>query len=136
MFDKSPSPVQTREAFVSAGGILSTRSVRFVTDLWSWVTSGYVVIPCSVGGTANAIEVTPIFEPRKGASGYVHLLPISFVAASTSTGAVTIQLGDLDAVPAYIGAAQASTGDVVADVPYLGFYCDATDSLAARIVLK
>jgi hypothetical protein len=71
------------------------------------------------------------------------LLAYSFVAGSTSTAAVTIQVlgqdgAELDAMPAYVGAVAAGAGDFVAGVPYVAFYCDAVSglSLPARMVRK
>lgn len=99
--------------------------------------SGFVVIPCVATGT-NVISLTPILLSTYGSSGWTHGLTISFVAAASSTGPVTIVLGTLTAVKAYVGATatQADNGDVVKDVAYLGIYCDAVNSEDARVVLK
>lgn len=121
---------------------VSLEGLSFLQQLWSWVASGYVVIPCDVGGTADAIELTPKFRSEIGASGYVPLLAFSFVAVSTSTAAVTIQLlndkGSLDALPVYAGASAAGAGDIVAGVPYVAFFCEAVASLSLpdRMVRK
>ena len=129
--------------------------LSLMQQLWSWVAAGYVIIPCDVDGTANAIQLTPKFRSEIGGSGYAHLLGFSFVAESTSTGAVTISvIGSLStvraftavpastfalaAMPVYIAASAAGVGDVVAGVPYVAFYCDAVASpaLPARMALK
>lgn len=116
--------------------------LAFLQQLWSWAAVGYVTIPCDVGGTADAIELTPRFRPEIAASGYVDLLAFSFVAGSTTTAATTIQVigtvGDLDAVPAYVGAVAAGAGDFVAGVPYVVFFCEAVASLSLpdRMVRK
>lgn len=122
---------------------LSPEALAMFQQLWSWVVSGYVVIPCDVGGSANAIELTPRFRPDVGGGAWADLLAFSFTAADTSTGAVTIAVlnqdgAALDAVAAYVGASAAGVGDVVAGVPYVGLYCVADDdlSLPARMVLK
>lgn len=140
MFERSVEPAKLREPFTMQGGNLAIPAVGFVTALWSWVASGFVTIPCAVAGTANAILLTPRFEPRYGASGFAHLLPFSFVAEASSTDTVIITVtgpgGDLEALPAYIAATPAGNGHVVAGVPYIAIYCDATGSLPKRIVLK
>lgn len=158
IFDTQILPPTRQYPFVDgADDRLSIEALQFLQQMWQWIVSGRVIIPCTAGGTANAITLEPIFQPGVGASGYDHLLPFSFVAESTNTAAATIQLvaqssspltgaisgsttSDglvlLDAVPAYIGAVAAASGDIVAGVPYLAFYCDATDSLPARMVLK
>lgn len=127
--------------------------LSYMQQLWSWVASGYVTIPCDVGGTANAIQLTPRFRSEIGGSGYAHLLGFSFVPESTSTGAVTISVVGtistvrlatpsttfaLATIPVYIAASPAGVGDIVAGVPYVAIYCDAmtSPSLPARMVLK
>lgn len=117
--------------------------LAMLQQLWRWVVSGYAVIACDVGGSANAIELTPRFRPDVGGGGWADLLAFSFTAAQTSTGNVTITVLDdkgsaLSAVAAYVGAAAAGAGDVAAGIPYIGIYCaaDAGLSLPARMVLK
>lgn len=123
--------------------------LTFDQQLWSWVVSGYVVIPCEVGGTPNAIELTPKFRPDIGANGYSHLLTFSFVAEEDPLGGIgvpapqiTIQVlndkGPLDALPGYVGVTEAISTDVVAGTPYLAIFCDAIASLSLpdRMVLK
>ena len=107
--------------------------------------SGYVVIPCEVGGTASAIELTPKFRPDVGANGYSHLLTFSFVAEKDPPGGapqITIQVlndkGPLAALPVYVGVVAAINTDVVAGTPYLAVFCDAIASLSLpdRMVIK
>lgn len=59
-------------------------------------------IACSTAGTANGIALTPLtnfFLPTAYTTG----LTVTFVATATSTGAVTIQVGGLPALPAFTG---------------------------------
>lgn len=125
----------------------SLDGLSFDQQLWSWIVSGYVVIPCEVGGTSSAIELTPKFRPDVGANGYSHLLTFSFVAEEDPPGgagapAITIQAlndkGALTAMPAYVGVTAAINTDIVAGTPYLAIYCDAVSalSLPARMVIK
>lgn len=145
IFGQSLKPPTTRSPFVMDGAgrpaPLTIEGLSFFQQLWSWVAVGYVVIPCDIGGSANAIELTPRFRPEIGASGYVDLLTFSFTAADTSTGATTIQvIGDsaLDALPAYVDATPVGAGDFVAGVPYLAIFCEADVSLGLpdRMVRK
>ncbi len=123
----------------------SMDGLSFDQRLWSWVVSGYVVIPCEVGGTSSAIQLTPKFRPEMGANGYSHLIMFSFVAEQdppADAPAITIQAlnnkGPLAALPVYVGVTAAINTDVVAGTPYLAIYCDAITSLSlpARMVLK
>lgn len=149
IFEQGTKPPSAREYFTESSkgteppASLTLESLSFLNSLWSWVASGYVIIPCDVGGSVNAIELTPKFWPRVGGSGYAHLLGFSFVAAGTSTGATTIQVigadsAALDALPAYAADAVAGAGDFVAGVPYVAFFCDAVASLSLpdRMVRK
>jgi hypothetical protein len=142
---------------------LTQHGIEVFQEIRNWIGVGYVTIPCTVEGSANAIQLRPTFIRSIAASGYVHLMAFSFVAASTSTGTVTVQLigttqsrltdyttsaaaglttteGDslLDALPAYLLATPAGSGDVVAGAAYIAYYCDADSdlSLPARMVLK
>jgi hypothetical protein len=140
-FDRKLAPPNPKEPLVDEGGALTMGGNARWHDLWAWVSSGFITIPCDASGTADAITLTPRMTKDIGGSGFVHLLPFTFVAEETSTAAVTIEvLGPreirLDAVPAYVGAVAAGAGDVVAGVPYIGLYCEATDSLPDRMVLK
>jgi len=150
---KPPSGGAIGQTLDDRGVDISLEYLSFMQQLWSWVASGYVTIPCDVSGTANAIQLTPRFRSEIGGSGYAHLLGFSFVAASTSTGAATISvIGEiltkrsaspattfaLATIPVYIAASAAGAGDIVAGVPYIAIYCDAvtSPSLPARMVLK
>ncbi len=155
IFGQSLKPFNAQTSFTQSGksvggqALASFDSLRvsleglsFLQQLWSWVASGYVVIPCNVGGTADAIELTPRFRSEIGASGYAHLLAFSFVAEFTSTSSVTIKLlndrGPLDAVPVYVETTAAGAGDIVAGVPYVAYFCEAVASLSLpdRMVRK
>lgn len=143
IFDRDLEPPVGQEQIADKDGTPTLKHFTQQQRLWEWVVAGFITIPCDVSGDANAIVLTPIRRPDRGASGYTHLLPFSFVAGATSTGAATIQVKrnaqfTLDAIPAYVGAVAVGAGDVVAGVPYLGIYCDAVAalSLPARIVLK
>jgi len=129
-------PIPARERIVDKEtGQFSFEARLSLERLWAWVAPGFVTIPCTATGT-DVITLTPIQHKTWGQSGWSHLLPVSFVAANTSTGTVTMILGELTAVAVYVATAAAGVGDVVADTPYIGIYCDATDALPARVVIK
>ncbi|MDO8632107.1 MAG: hypothetical protein Q7R41_16610 [Phycisphaerales bacterium] len=139
LFAQSVKPPTARVPFAQdergAPVVLSLEALSMLQQMWSWVAAGYVVIPCDVGGSADAIELTPKFRPEIGGSGYAHLLPFSFVPLYTSAGGgTTIQvIGEggvaLDALPAYVGASAAGAGDFVAGVPCVTLYCEAMASV-------
>lgn len=88
------------------------------------------VIPCTAVGT-NAIVLTPIaavFAPTVATPQ--SLQAFSFVAAASSSGAVTIQIGSTAALKLYRmdGVTQASTGDLLITVTYLINYNAALNS--------
>lgn len=133
-------PPQQHQRFVGPDGRLSMHGQDHLQRMWEWLASGFVIIPCTLDTTsaANEIVLRPAKRRDRGESGYTHLLPFSFVAGATNTGATTIQVGELGAVPAYKGASAAAigAGDIVSGVPYIGVYCEAVGALPNRMVLK
>jgi len=138
-FGREIIPPPGREPFVNPEtGQLTIAGLQHMQQMWSWLVAGYPIIPCNVGGTLNAIVLTPIFRPEHGGSGYAHGLTFFWVATATSDATVTIAVRTLAAVPAYVDAVAAGAGDVTVDRPYLAIYADAVadGNPPARFVLK
>jgi hypothetical protein len=96
--------------------------------------------PCIATGT-NVIALTPLaVSPRL--QKYVDYEVFTFVAANSSTGAVTMTVipktGTLATLKAYksSGASQAGSGDVVAGSVYLAIYVDSLNSGVGGFVIK
>lgn len=81
------------------------------------------IVPCSVGGTNNAIILTPLTNTPT-ISALSNYLQFSFVAQSTSTGAVTLQVGSLAVLPVFAadGTTQLGSGSIQASDFYVVAY--------------
>lgn len=77
------------------------------------------IIPCTASGT-NAISLTPLANTTAPAA-YANYQMFGFVAANTSTGALTAAFLALGARNVYLanGTTQAGSGDIVAGVFYI-----------------
>lgn len=76
------------------------------------------IIPCTASGT-NTITLTPISNTPT-VSGYVPFQQFAFFAAATSTGAVTVNVNGIGAIPLnVIGGAQAGSGQVQSGLLYV-----------------
>ena len=90
------------------------------------------MIPCTAAGT-NAIVLTPItaaYAPT--ITTPQQLQNFTFVAAATSTGSITVQIGTTAALKLYKedGATQAASGDIVSGVLYGIVYNSALNGAA------
>lgn len=86
------------------------------------------VMPCIATGT-NAVVLTPLVNAFAPAPAYANLHQFSFVAAITSTAAVTLNIGGLGALPLYRSdLTQASAGDLVQGILYVVTYNAALNS--------
>lgn len=117
--------------------------MRFLQMLFAW--HNFIVgmnrsTPCNASGT-NVITLTPL-TAHPLIEKYVAFEQYGFVAANTSTGAVTATVvpkkGTLSTLKVYKtdGAAQAGSGDVVAGSFYWAVYVDSLDAGAGGLVLK
>lgn len=90
----------------------------------------YATVPCAASGT-NAITLTPA-AGAPTISAYNQLQAYRFIAAATSTGAVTIQVLAIGFLPAYLpsvtGPTAAGTGNVVIGESYDAIYDVALNS--------
>lgn len=121
-------------------GCLTEHGLQILSQYHNFIVGMNRITPCNASGT-NVVTLTPL-----GASPliekYVDYEVFSFVAANTSTGAVTMTVvprdGALSTLKAYktSGAAQATTGDLVAGSLYLAIYNDALDTAAGGFVIK
>lgn len=116
-------------------GRLTTDGLELLNAGWRHYVAGYVVVPCEASGK-NAIILTPELH-EEGAATYAEGMSFTFSAEQTSDGAVTIALGSLDVLKAYItnGSVQAGTGDLVAGLYYLGIYVPTLDAGNGGIVI-
>jgi hypothetical protein len=88
------------------------------------------------------IDVKTPLDASPLITAYVDYEIYSFVAANTSSGAVTMTVvprtGTLATLKAYVGngATQANTGDIVAGSQYFAIYNAALDAAAGGFVIK
>jgi len=117
-------------------GNLTQQGLAVLEQLWRQVAAGFVVVPCTAAGT-NVITLTPTLH-AEGARTYADHMVFAAVAANTTTGLATGKVGTLATIKVYKtdGAAQATTGDIVADSLYLFVYNSALDGGAGGLVLK
>lgn len=121
-------------------GCLTEHGIQLMSQYHNFIVGMNRVIPCNASGT-NSIFLTPL-DASPLVEKYNDHEVFIFAAADTSTLAVTITLvtpkGNLATVKAYVsgGAAQAATGDVLANMLYLAIYNDALDGGAGGFVLK
>lgn len=121
-------------------GLLTQQGIQILSQFRDFMSGTCRLIPCDAAGT-NTIALTPVATAPKLGGYYSHDI---FVvrAAGTSTGSVTAYVstesGDLNTLKVYktAGAAQAGSGDVVADSLYLFVYAEHLDSGNGGLVLK
>jgi hypothetical protein len=121
-------------------GSLSEHGSQLMNAWYNFIVGMNRITPCNATGT-NVVTLTPL-DASPLISSYVDYEIYSFVAANTSSGAVTMTIvprsGTLATLKAYIsdGATQANTGDIVAGSLYLAIYNAALDSAAGGFVVK
>lgn len=126
-------------------GALNSAGINVLTDLLNYIQGSSRLIPCEETGTnvlaLTQLSVSPLI------SHYNDYDVFQFVAAATSTGLVTANItvvqgqlvqGTLATLKVFKtnGAAQATTGDIVAGSFYFLVYVDSLDSGAGAFVLK
>lgn len=135
--DFAPEAPRNNVPFVDPqSGLLTPAALDMLQQLWRQVVAGFVIVPCRATGK-NTITLSPLLH-QEGKSSYGNHMAFSFAAAQTSDGNVTLGVGSLGALKAYKtnGAAQATTGDVVAGSLYVAMYLSSLDSGAGGFVLK
>lgn len=129
-----------QSTFVDEGGVLTPHGLQLLDAFRSYIVGGNRVIPCSASGT-NTITLTPN-DSSPLLEKYVDHEIFAFMAANTSTGAVTAlvvaRTGNLSTIKVYVagGATQANAGDVEQNKLYLAIYNSALDAGAGGFVLK
>ena len=107
-------------------GALSEHGLQVLDAIRNFIVGMNRVTPCSATGT-NVITLQPN-DAAPLIEKYLDHEVFAFVAAATSTGAVTMTVvprkGALDTLPVYItdGGVQANTGDIVSNRLYLAIY--------------
>lgn len=135
-----PRPLASVQIIDPDTGRLTTEGVKLFSTWHNFLVGTSRVIPCTATGT-NAITLTPI-EPAPGIEGYADHDVFVATAANTTTGVVTATVvprtGALATLKVYKtdGAAQATTGDLVANSVYLFVYASHLDSAAGGFVRK
>lgn len=78
------------------------------------------IIPCVAAG-ANTIALTPVVNAFAPAPAYANKNQFSFTAAANSTGAITVNVGSLGALPLYRPDAvtQAGSNDLIVNIFYV-----------------
>lgn len=121
-------------------GLLTQHGIQILTQFRDFMSGCARLIPCDAVGT-NSIALTPVATAPQPGGYFSHDIFVAR-AAGTSTGSVTAYVstesGDLNLLKVYktAGAAQAGSGDVVADSLYLFVYAEHLDSGNGGFVLK
>lgn len=133
--EQAPNSPRLPVKFTTVGGSLSAEGLEVLEQMWRQIVAGFVVVPCEASGT-NALALTPVMH-EEGARTVADHMAFAFVAAATSTAAVTAAVGDLPALKVYKdgGETQAGQDDIVADRLYLAIYNAALDSGNGGLVL-
>lgn len=82
--------------------------------------------PCTVGGSANAITLTPTDTNAPPNNAYANYQEYGFVAGATNNSAVTIKVGTLPTLNAYkdtpSGPIALASGEIVQNCAYIAMY--------------
>lgn len=136
MLNRSPNRPRITEPLVNPKtGLPSREGFTVIEEGWRQYGSGFPVVPCNVSGT-NSLTVTPILN-SEGGNNYGNYMMWSFVAAGSSTGPVTANIGGSGSLKVYKsgGSAQADNGDITASRLYLLTYNSALNAAAGGFVL-
>lgn len=126
--------------FVDSKGLLTSMGQSSIDSVYTFVTGCCRFIPCNASGT-NAITLT-MLSNAPFLTGYFDFDTFRFVAANTTSGAVTAQVvtpqGSLASLNVYKsnGSAQATAGDITAGLQYDVTFVDSLNSGAGGFVLR
>ena len=114
-------------AWLTFGTATSPEPMSALDTQFNNVASG-MELPCTATGT-NAISLTPLTN-FPSLSSYNELGGYRFVAANSSTGAVTLQYNGLGFLPVYHadGVTQATIGDIIINQQYIVTFHQALNS--------
>jgi hypothetical protein len=140
----TPAPISKPNgvaAFVDiTTGCLTEHGLQLLAQYRNFIVGMSRITPCNASGT-NVITLTPL-EASPLIDKYSDFEEYSFVAANTSSGAVTMTVvprdGTLDTLKAYVsnGGTQANVGDVVSGRHYKATYVDSLDGGAGGFVIR
>lgn len=135
-----PKPNGVFPVIDPATGCLTEHGLQLFNGFRNFVVGMNRITPCNASGT-NTITLTPL-EASPLIEKYADYEEYSFVAANTSSGAVTMTVvprdGTLATLKAYVsnGGTQANTGDVVSGRHYRATYVDSLDGNSGGFVLR
>lgn len=136
---RNKAPIEPNELFqfIDGRGRLTPNGLEVVRQMWRQISAGFTIVPCSAAFASNVYTLTPTLH-EEGGRTYGFGMGWIFEAPSSSTGSVTAGIGTLTALKVYKtdGAAQAGSGDIVANSMYLLFYSANLDSGAGGLVMK
>jgi hypothetical protein len=128
-------PFRTTQIADPKTGVATTIQQNQQQQLWRWATNGIPTIPTSVGGTVNALVLTPKLN-NQPITNYTEFMPFGFVPTATSTSAVTVAVSGLSALPAYTPfGTQAGSGGLSIGQLYVAYYCAKNDTLPERFTV-
>ena len=141
--NEAPSGPQREMQFIDTDtGFLTPYGLSLVDGIWRQISAGFAVVPCDATMASNVITLTPRLH-EEGGRTYGDGMTFTFVAPSTSTGAVTAKITApgqkfLSTIKVMItgGTVQAGTGDVAANFRYLAIYDASADSGNGALVIK
>ena len=122
-------------------GLPTTQFIASYEAMRRYIESGNRVTPCSASTVSNKITLTPN-DASPLLVGYIDYEVFSFAADVTSDGLLTATVVPVTGTLATLkvfktdGAAQATTGDIVANSVYQFLFADHLDSSAGGFVLK
>lgn len=137
----NPIPPVQKIQWTNPDGFLTIPATQVIQQLWALLTSINTIVPCTVTGTANAIQLTQFPTPPSFVfpqDQYVDYMVFSFVAGANSTAAVTAQFAAFGFLKVFKtnGSAQAGSGDITTGLFYTLWYVDTLDSGNGGLVLK
>lgn len=121
-------------------GNLTDGGLKLLNQYYNFIVGMNRVTPCDASGK-NVVTLTPL-DASPLIAKYVDYEIYAFVADQTSDGVVTMTVVPRDGTLATLkafktnGAAQATTGDLVAGSMYFAIYVDALDTAAGGFVIK
>lgn len=140
----TPAPISKPNGVAPVVDITTGCLTEHGLQLWSqhrnFVVGMNRMTPCNASGT-NVITLTPL-DASPLIKSYADYEVFSFVAANTTSGAVTMTVvprdGALATLKAYVanGGTQANTGDIVSGRHYQATYVDSLDAGAGGFVIR
>lgn len=122
-------------------GILSSSGMNMMQLIFNTINGLTPTIPCTAAYDTNLYVLTPFTVSPQFADYYDHA-SYAFVAPSNSTGLVTATIVPRTGAAATLkvyktnGSAQATSGDIVANLFYLLYYVSTLDGGNGGLVLK